>query len=94
MSSSLEQFGCQTVNDCNQQSKFEKMYQETGMEDFNIPPARMLEICIQAQNRLKELAEFTRKDYKDFVRDNAKKSNCPFTALSMAERSSIPTLLE
>lgn len=94
MPSTFEQFGCQTVNDCNQQLKFEEIYQKTGMEDFNIPPARMLMLCLHAQKRLKELADFAGKDYGDFVREFANGSNCPFQALSVTERVNIPTLLE
>jgi hypothetical protein len=76
------------------QADFQDMYQRSGLEDFNINPAEMLELCLSAQKRLRELAAFNGMDYAEFIAVYADGDNCPWYVLSHQDSTKYPTLLE
>lgn len=92
----FEKFGCQApLKECDMAGYFEKMYDQSGMEIFNIPATEIMQICWNAQQRLRELAAFKGQSYTELLREysEGESGNCPLHVIGFEEDAEVPTLL-
>lgn len=92
----FEKFGCQApFQECDMAKQYEEMHKRSGMEEFNIPATEIMRICLNAQQRLRELAAFKDKTYPELLRkySEGESGNCPMYVIGCEESVDFPTLL-
>lgn len=97
MARPIEQFGCQTANSCDMAKQFQKDYESSGLEIFDIKAGELLQHCMLAQDRIKELAAFKGVHYEPFLERYVEPLGevaCPFYVLACEDRDFIPSLLD
>lgn len=90
-----EKFGCQApLQDCDMTGQFNEMHTRSGLETFNIAASDIMKVCINAQKRLREIADFHGKTYDQLLGkySSSETGDCPVYVLTCEERSDIPTL--
>ena len=91
-----DKFGCQApLQECNMAETYEKMYAESGLDQLNIPATKIMQICVDAQKRLRELAAFKNHTYSQLLSryTEAESGNCPMYIIGCEDEEKYPTLL-